>query len=64
MAGKRLKVDEHKSKKKIVGAFFLILIILLAIAGTYYYFEIYNKTEVSSETNTILPEVVEEPEPE
>ena len=64
MAGKRLKVEEHKSKKKIVGAFFLILIILLAIAGTYYYFEIYNKTEVSSETNTILPEVVEEPEPE
>ena len=64
MAGKRLKVEEHKSKKKIVGAFFLILIILLTIAGTYYYFEIYNKTEVSSETNTILPEVVEEPEPE
>ena len=64
MAGKRLKVEEHKSKKKIVGAFFLILIILLAIAGTYYYFEIYNKTEVSLETNTILPEVVEEPEPE
>lgn len=64
MAGKRLKVEEHKSKKKIVGVFFLILIILLAVAGTYYYFEIYNKTEVSSETNTILPEVVEEPEPE
>ena len=63
MAGKRLKVEEHKSKKKIVGVFFLILIILLAIAGTYYYFEIYNKTEVSSETNTILPDVVEESEP-
>ena len=64
MAGKRLKVEEHKSKKKIVGVFFVILIILLAIAGIYYYFEIYNKTEVSSETNTILPEVVEESEPE
>ena len=63
MAGKRLKVEEHKSKKKIIGVFFLILIILLAIAGTYYYFEIYNKTEVSSETNTILPDVVEESEP-
>ena len=63
MAGKRLKEEEHKSKGKVI-AFFIIILIFALLGAGYYYFEIYNKTEVGAETNILEPQITEDLKPE